>query len=146
MKIINVSSLTCPYANMQLLYPSIQFSTIGNPATLNTLSCFEWNVKRRCNKKNWGGANEPMTQKNYYLCHLLICNQIKCEARLWMPSPSNRLIVISSDTFRWSLHWYFRIVERTNTNNNLQPNNTTHFLNQVTIKNHNTLDDTKDAT
>jgi hypothetical protein len=31
--------MTCPYANMQLLYPAMQFSTIGNPATLNSFSC-----------------------------------------------------------------------------------------------------------
>ena len=30
---------TFSYANMQLLYHVMQFSTIGNPATLNNFSC-----------------------------------------------------------------------------------------------------------
>lgn len=145
MKIINVSSLTCPYANMQLLYPSIQFSTIGNPATLNTLSCFEWNVKRRCNKKNWGGQMSQWRRKiiTCVTCSSATKSNVKrdsgCPVQVidWSLSLLTHFVGPCTD-----ISELLRGRIRITTYNQITP----HFLNQVTIKNHNTLDDTKDAT
>lgn len=48
---------TCPYANTQLLYPEMQFSTIGRPATRKSISYIYFPKKKK--QIRWNHMNAP---------------------------------------------------------------------------------------
>lgn len=109
---------TWPYANMQLLQPPMQFSTIGKPATLKSFSCEITEISSHFNTPQTLTLTIYIKKPNY-LADILVCNNIEGEARFWMTSPSNCLPTILSNTSVVPLEGYFRTAQRTNSDDNL---------------------------
>lgn len=84
---------TCPYANMQLLYPAMQFSTIGSPATRKSSSC---NHNQRWASVLWSQEGQFRVKKaelegflsgEKNLSNLPVWQTLQRHDRTWTSSP-----------------------------------------------------------